>query len=54
MTQIISNETVKKVDNEGIPCLETGEKGNLYLSFKVKFPTSLNGEQREQLKAILS
>lgn len=53
MTEVISNETVKRVDCEGMPCLESGAQGHLYLSFRVEFPVSLNEEQRFKLKEIL-
>lgn len=51
MTEVISSETVKKVDGEGMPC--QGGRGDLYLVFKIEFPCSLSEDQRRQLKAIL-
>lgn len=51
MTEIISSETVKKVDCEGMPC--AGGKGDLYLVFKIEFPSCLSEDQRKQLKSIL-
>ena len=53
MTEIISNETVQKVENEGMPILGGSGKGNLYLTFRVIFPTTLNENQRVQLKEVL-
>lgn len=53
MTEIISNETVKKVEGEGIPSLGSRVKGDLYLVFKIEFPVSLNEDQRSALRGIL-
>lgn len=53
MTEIISSETVKKVDGEGMPSLDGKAKGDLYLVFKIGFPTSLNEDQRSALRGIL-
>ena len=53
MTEIISNETVKKVEGEGMPELGGREKGDLYMVFKIEFPTCLNENQRSNLRGIL-
>ena len=54
MSEIISQETVKKIDGEGMPSTEKdGKAGDLYVTFRVQFPKVLSAEQRTKLKGIL-
>lgn len=55
MSEIISQDTVKKIEGEGMPLLAEldGKKGDLYITFKIEFPKSLSTLQREELKRVL-
>ena len=55
MSEIISQETVRRVEGEGMPILEdkAGAKGDLFITFRIKFPQTLSEEKRQQLKDIL-
>lgn len=44
----------KIIIGEGMPNYKSGEKGDLFLKFKVEFPKSLTPEQRETLKSVLA
>jgi DnaJ family protein A protein 2 len=46
-TDIISNDTIKVIRNEGLPNIETNIKGNIIILFKIKFPESLNIEENK-------
>lgn len=49
---IITPELIKKVSNEGLPYPDQPRKGNLYLKFKIQFPTKLTKSQQKQLAQI--
>ncbi|PHZ11223.1 DnaJ-domain-containing protein [Rhizopus microsporus ATCC 52813] len=42
-----------RVAGEGMPNSKTGKKGDLIITYEVKFPTSLSDDQKQQLKQIL-
>lgn len=55
MSEIINQDTVRKVPGEGMPVFgdKNGAKGDLYITFKILFPDQLSESQRQQLKQIL-
>lgn len=53
LNEIISSETIKVVKNEGMPIRGTNQKGELHLTFNIKFPTVLSPQQKSDLKTIL-
>lgn len=53
MSEIISQDTVKKVEGEGIPRATGNGKGDLYVSFKIEFPRHLDDSQRRTLRQVL-
>lgn len=54
MTEIVSNETVKKVEAEGMPSLCGKMKGDLFLVFKIQFPDTMSQAQRQNIKMTFS
>jgi DnaJ-class molecular chaperone len=53
MSEIISQDTVKKVDDEGMPRSEGHGRGDLYITFKINFPKQLDDHQRRTLRQVL-
>lgn len=65
MDEIISPQTVKKIDGEGLPVLEENKsrffnksasslkKGDLYISFFITFPRYLTPDSKDQLVELL-
>lgn len=65
MDEIISPQTVKKIENEGLPIIEESKgklfnkakdlskKGDLYINFDIKFPQFLTQEIKEELANLL-
>lgn len=50
---VIHSGQESRVPNEGMPNSKTGKKGDLIITYDVKFPTSLTDEQKEGIKKIL-
>lgn len=52
--EVISPQTVKKVEGEGMPILNESEplerlkKGDLYVKFDIQFPEQLSSDQKSQ------
>lgn len=53
MSEIISQDTVKKVDDEGMPRAAGHGRGDLYITFKIIFPKQLDDGQRRTLRQVL-
>ena len=51
--ELISPQTVREVEGEGMPCTN-GRKGNLYVRFSITFPKQLEEEKRKELRALLA
>ncbi|KAG1047178.1 hypothetical protein G6F46_009879 [Rhizopus delemar] len=51
---VIQSGQESRVSGEGMPNSKTGKKGDLIVTYEVKFPTSLTDHQKQQLKTILS
>ncbi|KAG1444993.1 hypothetical protein G6F56_010073 [Rhizopus delemar] len=51
---VVQSGQESRVTGEGMPNSKTGKKGDLIISYEVKFPTSLNDEQKNHLKLALS
>ncbi|RCH97895.1 hypothetical protein CU098_011453 [Rhizopus stolonifer] len=43
-----------RVPNEGMPNSKTGKKGDLIITYEIRFPTSLTEQQKEGIKKLLS
>lgn len=54
MSEIISQDTVKKVEGEGMPRSGGRGSGDLYITFKIEFPRHLDEAQRKALRQVLS
>lgn len=50
---VIHSGQESRVANEGMPNSKTGRKGDLIITYDVKFPTSLTDEQKEGIKKLL-
>ncbi|XP_043722183.1 dnaJ protein ERDJ3B-like [Telopea speciosissima] len=50
---ITKPKEVRKFKGEGMPLHFSSKKGDLYVTFEVLFPTSLNEDQKTKIKAIL-
>lgn len=53
MSEIISQDTVKKVEGEGMPRRTGQGRGDLYVTFKIQFPKQLDDSQRRTLRQVL-
>ncbi|KAI8977136.1 hypothetical protein BDF20DRAFT_821080 [Mycotypha africana] len=51
---VIHSGQESRVANEGMPNSKTGKKGDLIITYDVKFPTSLTDSQKEAIKKALS
>ncbi|KAI9279546.1 hypothetical protein BY458DRAFT_502108 [Sporodiniella umbellata] len=51
---IVQTGQESHVSGEGMPNSKTGKKGDLIITYEVKFPTSLTDEQKNHLKLALS
>ncbi|KAG1474610.1 hypothetical protein G6F56_000255 [Rhizopus delemar] len=51
---VIQSGQESRVSGEGMPNSKTGKKGDLIITYDVKFPTALNDSQKQQLKNVLS
>ena len=51
---VIHSGQESRVPNEGMPNSKTGKKGDLIITYDVKFPTSLTDAQKEGIKKALS
>ncbi|CEP10566.1 hypothetical protein [Parasitella parasitica] len=51
---VIHSGQESSVSNEGMPNSKTGKKGNLIITYDVKFPTSLTDTQKEAVRKALS
>lgn len=51
MSEIINQDTVKKVEGEGMH-KKSGGRGDLYITFKIQFPKQLDEQQRKALKQV--
>lgn len=51
---VIHSGQESRVSNEGMPNSKTGRKGDLIITYDVKFPTTLTEEQKEAVKKALS
>lgn len=54
VTQIVAPGMTKVVKGEGMPDLETGEKGDLVIRFVTIFPETLTPAQKASIKKTLS
>lgn len=54
MSEIISQDTVRKVEGEGMPRASGSGRGDLYITFKIEFPTQLDDSQRKALRQLLT
>jgi len=55
LTEVINPSSIHTVVGEGMPLQKNpSNRGNLLLRFNIKFPKSLNKEQKEQLKVLLA
>ena len=54
LSEIISPTTEKRIAGEGLPYpKQTSKKGDIIVKFDIKFPDSLNAQQRETLNQVL-
>ena len=58
--EILTPKTVKHIEKEGMPVLnkdskddEEVTKGDLYVTFDIRFPKTLNDSQRKRIEASL-
>ncbi|KAI7897931.1 uncharacterized protein BX663DRAFT_556253 [Cokeromyces recurvatus] len=51
---VVHSGQESRVPNEGMPNSKTGRKGDLLITYEVKFPTSLTDAQKEAIKKALS
>ena len=51
--KITKPKEVRKFKGEGMPLHFHSNKGDLYVTFEVLFPTSLTEEQKTKIKAVL-
>jgi DnaJ family protein B protein 4 len=54
ITQVVAPGVTKLVKGEGMPDLETGEKGDLIIHFVTIFPQTLTPAQKASIKKTLS
>jgi DnaJ-class molecular chaperone len=48
--EVISPTTLKKVEGEGMPILNSENKGDLYISFDITFPEFIPEESKALLR----
>lgn len=49
----IAPQTCKLLENEGMPVEGTDQKGNLYITFDIQFPTQLQLQTKQRICAAL-
>jgi DnaJ family protein B protein 4 len=54
VTQIVAPGVTKVVKGEGMPDVETGEKGDLVIQFATVFPETLTPAQKASIKQTLA
>lgn len=54
ITSVITPDTTKIIQGEGLTCSKTKTKGDLHLKFNICFPTTLTPEQKRNITAALN